>query len=114
MALKRNLIGELVAEFILCEGRHECPVKESIFPSVVPVLAFGKLELEAENILFPLKQQGLKKLVIYVTGCTSALIAVINAAQRLHVRDIVLMHYDSVNNGYQPQHLVTYTDMTWE
>lgn len=109
--VKFSLAGEMTAEFQLCEGRHDCPVAEAIFPNVVPVMAFGKLELEAHNILAPLKAQGLQRLVIYVTGCTSALIAVLNAATKLRIRQVELRHYDSVNNGYQTQSVATFSDV---
>ena len=45
--VKTNLLGDKVASFVLCEGRHEIPEKDALFPTVVPVLAFGKLELMA-------------------------------------------------------------------
>lgn len=109
--IKYNLAGEMTAEFQLCEGRHDCPVSESIFPNTVAVMAFGKLELEAHNVLLPLKQQGLKRLVIYVTGCTSALVAVLNAATKLHIREVELKHWDSVNCGHQTQYVATLNDV---
>ncbi len=109
--IKYNLAGEMTAEFQLCEGRHECPVEDSIFGNTVAVMAFGKMELEAHNILAPLKAQGLQRLVIYVTGCTSALVAVLNAATKLQIRQVELKHWDSVNNGYQSQFAATLNDI---
>jgi hypothetical protein len=112
MAVRYNAAGEMVAEMILCQGRHECPCKDDgIFENEVAPMAFPKLELEAINKLKPLKLQGLKRLVIYTTGCTTALIAAINAATKLHIRDVILMHYDPRNDGYQEQKVATYADV---
>lgn len=105
--IKYNLNGEMTAEFGLCQGRHDYPVEECIFPETIPTFAFGKLELEAHKVLLPLAQQGLKRLVIYTSGCISALIAVINSAQQLHIREIVVMHHDGILQGYQPQTVTT-------
>lgn len=111
MAIKYNMAGEMTAEFQLCEGRHECPVTDSIFGNTVAVMAFGKMELEAHNILLPLVLQGLKRLVVYTTGCNSALVAVLNAATKLRIREVELKHWDSVNNGYQSQYVATFSDV---
>ena len=105
--IKYTLNGDMVAEFGLCENRHDYPVAECIFPEAIPTFAFGKLEVMAKQVLLPLVQQGLKKLVVYTSGCISALLSVINAAQQLHIREIVVMHYDGQLNDYQPQQIIT-------
>lgn len=111
--IKQSYTGELIAELGLCQDRHEgMPVEESIFPNVVPVMGFGKLELMAQETLEPLSQQGVVKLVIYVTGCIPALIAALNVANQLKFRAIELRHYDSIAQGYQSQTFKTISDLT--
>lgn len=108
----RNLAGELQASFVLCEDRHDdCPVEESIFPNTIAVMAFGKLELEAMNKLAPLAREGLKRLTIYTSGCQSALLTVLNVAWKLRIREVTVMHHDSVLGGWQAQHIVTLNDL---
>lgn len=109
--IKYNVNGEMSASFGLCEGRHDYPVTECIFPEVISTFAFQKLELDAKDVLLPLVQQGLKKLVIYTSGCLSALIAVINVAQQLHIREITVMHYDNYKGDYQAQKIITLNDI---
>lgn len=111
MAIKYTLDGEMVAEFGLCKDRHDYPVEECIYPNTVAMFAFGRLELDALEVLKPLRQQGLKRLVLYTSGCISAVLAVVNVCARLKIRDVVIMHYDSLNNGYQPQNIVTFNDV---
>lgn len=110
MAEKYTLAGELVAEYILC-ARHDAPVMDSIFGETVSVFAFQRMELEAETVLLPLKKRGLKRLVIYVTGCQSALVAVLNVCTKLGIRDVFLKHHDRVLGGYQEQRVLTYNDV---
>lgn len=109
--IKYNLLGEMTAEFQLCKDRHPCPVEESLFENTVSIMAFSRLEILALNTLLPLKQQGLTRLVIYTSGCTSALLAAINVAQRLHIRDIEIKHWDRNTNDFQTQHIVTMSDV---
>ena len=109
--IKYNLQGEMSAHFALCEGRHSYPVTDCIFPETVATFAFQKLEIEAREKLRPLSKAGLKKLIIYTSGCLSALLAVINVAQQLKIREITVMHYDSFKNDYQAQKIITINDI---
>lgn len=108
-----NLLGEMEGRFVLCEDRHDdAPVKESIFPNTIAVMAFGKLELEATNKLQPLVEQGLKRLIIYTSGCQSALVSVLNVAWKLRIREVQVMHHDTVMGGWQAQHITTLNDLS--
>lgn len=109
--VKTNLLGDKVASFVLCEGRHEIPEKDALFPTVVPVLAFGKLELLAMEKLKPLADDGCSKLIIYATGCVSAMIAALNVATQLSFREVSVMHFDAVSQGYQEQKVKTLADV---
>lgn len=46
------------------------------------------------------------KLIVYVTGFTPALIAVVNACRQLGLSDLVLMHYDRDTGDYLKQEVV--------
>lgn len=105
--------GELEASFGLCEARHDYPVKECIFPETIPVFAFARQEIEAKEILEPLCHRGLRRLVVYASGCIPALLSVINVAQKLKIREVVVMHFDSIKGDYQAQHIVTSNDIMW-
>lgn len=109
--IKTNLAGEPVAEFGLCKGRHEYPVKECIFPETVQRMNFTRLELTATDVLKPLVDEGVKTLVIYVSGCKEALLAAYSAALKLHFRNITVMHYDKVYNQYTAQELAAFNNI---
>ena len=110
--IEYNLSNEMIASFTLCENRHdECPVKEAIFPNSVAVMAFQKLELLATQKLEPLAEKGLKRLIIYTSGCQSALVSVLNVAWRLKIREVVVMHKDTAIGGWQPQRVATINDL---
>lgn len=108
-----NVRGELEASFGLCEARHPYPVDDCIFPENIPIFAFGMQEITAKTVIEPLVKRGLTRLVIYTSGCTQALLSAINVAQKYKVREIVVMHYDSIKNDYQPQSIVTTNDVMW-
>ena len=46
------------------------------------------------------------QLNIYTTGLSQALIAIINAARRLHIHDIIVWHYDNDTDGYKQQKMI--------
>lgn len=110
--IKYNLMNEMEAHFVLCEGRHDgAPTTDSIYPNTVPVMAFGKLELEAQKKLEPLVKDGLKRLFIYASGCQPALTAVLSTAWKLKVREVYVMHHDNALNGWQAQKINTLNDL---
>lgn len=83
----------------LCQGRHEIPdaIDGSIFPMEVDPLDISGMETVAAE-----KLHGVKKLVLYVTGLTVALVTVINVCHKLSI-SLTLMHYDKASGGYYPQ-----------
>lgn len=87
----------------LCEGRHDIPeaVDGSIFGFEIDPLHPEKLEEDAAAKIHDL---GIKKLNLYVTGLSVALVAVINAAKLTGV-ELVLYHYDKNSDTYYTQNL---------
>jgi hypothetical protein len=87
------------ARYALCDGRHPIPDAwdGSIYGTEVDPLAVEELQAQAVE-----KLRGLKKVTIYVTGLTVALIAALNAARELGV-EVTLYHYDRESGDYYPQ-----------
>lgn len=83
----------------LCQGRHEIPEAEdgAIFPNEI-----NPTDLERINAVCEKSLQGVKKLTLYVTGLTVALVSVINYCHANKV-DLTLMHFDRNTGGYYPQ-----------
>ena len=90
-------------KFGLIKGRHDIPdVDEYIFDGdVSPVDVQGTFE-DAYDFL---KEYKGKKVDIYVTGLTMALVSAMNAARSLDI-DLTLYHYDRENNKYFPQEVI--------
>lgn len=106
----------------LVRGRHELPVDMYIFDDIADVFDFDGMYETAEA--FILQSVGVHRvtgrginsasymddevywgdsvLVVYVTGLTAALAAVIAACASYGVA-LVLMHYDRDTDDYQPQ-----------
>lgn len=112
--LRKNLAGEMVGEFGLCENRHDYPVKECIYPETISRMNFARLELTAMAVLSPLVKQGLKALIIYASGCTEAILAVYSAALKLHINNFTVMHYDPLYENYAAQPLTAFNDLYME
>ena len=91
--------GSIEHNMALCEGRHTIPMATDgyIFPSTVDPLDTEKLERDAAASL-----DGVKKLNLYVTGLTVALIATLNACKGLGI-SVTLYHYDRESGEYYPQ-----------
>lgn len=110
----------------LCAGRHEMPVNAYIFDRIDNPMAFDKMECAASKRIWELMgdasvprvqamvgmpgsmDTGTRyifdcEVLIYVTGLSSALIAVLNALQDFGVQRVILMHFDKANDCYQPQ-----------
>lgn len=89
------------ARVALCESRHEIPqaVDGAIFGQSVDPTSPLKLEIEARRVI---RESGVERLTVYVTGLSVALVAVINACHALDVR-LTLMHYDRERGKYFPQ-----------
>ena len=83
----------------LCKGRHEIPSAKdgAIFETTLDPLAVNEMEITARE-----KVRGLEELILYVTGLSVALVAVINACKEESVK-LTLMHYDRDSGMYYSQ-----------
>lgn len=99
--IPKVLISTDTATLELCEGRHKMPkeVEGAIFNNSLNPLAVNELENEAYS---KLRKLDIKRLNLYVTVLTVALIAVLNACRNLQIK-VVLYHYDQVNDSYYKQ-----------
>lgn len=88
----------------LCKGRHDMPseVQGAIFDCEVNPLDPDKL---LKEVIQSEKLENIDCLILYVTGLTVALIAVMNACKMLGVR-ILLMHYNKDTGKYYPQEVL--------
>ena len=88
----------------LCKGRHDMPseVQGAIFDCEVNPLDPNGLLRE---VIQSKKLENIDYLMLYVTGLTVALIAVMNACKMLGVR-IMLMHYNKDTGEYYPQEVL--------
>lgn len=106
----------------LCEGRHEMPTSECIFPHEIDPMDFVAMNktvlafLEERVGIRVRCQEGLNqnyeedipcfcgecKLVVYVTGLSAALAAVIRGCAFNGV-SLTLMHFNRVTNAYEEQ-----------
>lgn len=87
----------------LCEGRHDIPdaIDGSIFNNSVDPLNIHELDTIATSVL----SQNVKKLNLYVTGLTVALVSVLNVCRTLGI-SVVLYHFDRESCKYFPQSVV--------
>ena len=117
--MKFNLVEHKVG---LCKNRHRMVVESYIFPEIVSPMDITRLEQTAisfieklyrGNIPEPLeytrnsitlvtitKYRGV--LHLYITGLTSAVLAVVNACILLNVK-LVIWHYDKDTEDYVAQ-----------
>ncbi len=80
----------------LCEGRHDIPgaVDGSIFPNTVdPTDLDGLYDTAAKEL------DGIKKVTVYVTGMTQALVAVIKVCMKENI-SLTVMYYDRETGNY--------------
>nr|DAG52805.1 MAG TPA: hypothetical protein [Caudoviricetes sp.] len=88
------------ASMELCKARHETPATDgAIFETEVNPLDVAGLETEAKSRL---ENLNIKKLDLYVTGLTVALIAVLNVARELNI-SVTLWHFNRENGDYYSQ-----------
>ena len=89
-----------IPEFALCEGRHDMPCDEAIFPGTIedPTDVMGLVRIASDKL------GGCKTVVVYVTGLTVALVAVINACRDMGI-NLCLKHYDRNTGSYYNQWL---------
>lgn len=106
----------------LCAARHPLPVDEYIYPEAVNSLDFDSLRAVAVKFVLdrvgvesvyaqPINGndytdtacfRGRRELVVYVTGLTAAMAAVISVCAENGVH-LTLMHYDRDSGDYKPQ-----------
>ena len=92
----------------LCESRHDIPaaVNGSIYPQTIEdPMNFDALRDQCCDALNPAFNVGVKKVNIFVTGMTSALLTAINYCRECGV-ECVTWHYDKEVDGYQPLPIV--------
>lgn len=83
----------------LVKGRHTMPVEEYVFDEIGDMFNFFNLEVKAQSSI----KKTSDLLVLYVTGLTAATVAVLNTANRLGYKDVVLKHYNKDNGLYECQ-----------
>lgn len=115
----------------LCAGRHEMPVDQYIFgENIESPMNFHGLFMQAVHSLatlceaigdVPVAKPGTTyvqasyttvevwdrdvELVVYATGMTPALLAVLNAAYAVRFSSITVMHFDRDSGQYMPQRM---------
>jgi len=88
----------------LIKGRHEIPVESYVFGSIEDVTDVNAIESKAVYRLREVYRPG-EQLVLYATGLTVALVAVLNAARSMQWLNCVVMHYDANTKSYYPQYI---------
>lgn len=115
---KQYAIPENAVVVGLCAGRHDMPVEEFIFPQVVDPTDFRGMEFVVGDFIksrVGIHEEiqsdtggefevtfGDRPLVVYVTGLTACVVAVVKVCMFYGV-DLTLMHYDRASGGYLPQ-----------
>lgn len=92
----------------LCESRHDIPeaIDGAIFPETIETpMDFDILREIASNSLTPAIKCGVKRINLYVTGLTPALLVVCNFLRENNA-EIVTYHYNKANGEYLPLPIV--------
>ena len=84
--------------FTLCAGRHDTPAEKAIFQEIADPMATNALYKQA-NAAIPADAT---KLVVYVTGLTTAMLAVVQVCFDRGIT-LVAMNYDREVGEYLPQ-----------
>lgn len=90
--------------FALCEGRHEMPVAESLFPSTLDPTDVEGMAAMADAAI----PKDCDDLHIYVTGLTAAMLAVVAVCERRQI-PLTAHHYDRNTGKYFPQRVLSTT-----
>ena len=86
-----------VPEFALCRGRHEMPCDEAIFDHICdPTDTMALYHIAMDKVI------DYDCIVVYVTGLSVALVAVINACHDRGI-DLCLKHYNRDTGDYYNQ-----------
>jgi len=103
----------------VCQGRHEMPITEYVFENIPDPMDFEGMEKTAKEFLFQkaypintkkyiacadadVRDWYAGQLDLYVTGLTSAVFAIVNAALSLGY-EITLWHFNKETGEYLPQ-----------
>ncbi len=87
-------------KFGLCLGRHNIPGVESyIFGNEIDPLDLDGMEKQAREKLHTFHN---KKITLYITGLTVALISALNVCRDFNIT-VTLMHYDRESGNYYVQ-----------
>jgi hypothetical protein len=98
---RRGVMNMKYAKMGLCEGRHQMPVEEYIFPQVVEnPFDFSELEKVVHE-----KLKDVKELDLYVSGLTPVLIVAVNYCVFNGI-ETTLYHFDINSGEYVPQKLI--------
>lgn len=87
----------------LCAGRHDLPVTEYIFHNILDPMDFEGMRRTAYE--FVTNHCSEKELIVYATGLTAALCAVVSMCQAYYV-PLTVMHYDRDEGNYKPQRVL--------
>ena len=90
----------------LCESRHPMPevVTGSVFGNECD-FDLGNLEVIAAEFIEREFGKIDGELVVYVTGFTPALVALINVCRKVGMSKLTLMHFDRNSGEYVPQNV---------
>lgn len=88
----------------LCEGRHNSPAKEGIFPRVVDKKLIGD-PIRLKNIADDRIPKDCGRLVIFVTGLTVAMLAVVSVCVERNIK-LTCYHQDPVTKLYDRQNVI--------
>lgn len=88
----------------LCEGRHEMPVSEFVYPQVIEdPTNTNALELTAFRFFHQADSEDVTEVYLYVTGMSVALAAFIKVAAEFGWIGLTLYHYNAKSGEYYPQ-----------
>ena len=88
----------------LCEGRHQMPVSNYLFPQVVANPCDPQSLYETASAGIP---AGTETLRLYVSGLTQALTATVRACMDRQI-GLVLMHYDRDKDSDYEEPMLSY------
>lgn len=89
----------------LVKGRHEMPVDEYVFDQIEDVLDFEAMCGASFYYFLGLKDRGVTRVHLYVTGLTAALIECINTCVTISM-PLTFWHYDTSSGEYKQQKFV--------
>lgn len=98
-----NADEELPVTVDLCKGRHWSSAERAIFDTI-PVKRMFDFQWQEEQAGEFLGSFRDKKISIYLSGLTSAVVSVLNVATRENI-SVTWLHYDYDSETYFPQHM---------